>query len=114
MKESLTPIEDYCPIAATLKKIDGKYKVLILWKLLEDTQRFSALNRFIPCATPKMLTQQLRELERDGLIDRKVYPVVPPKVEYSLTDFGKTLYPLLQLMYQWGETLLDTRQKQHK
>jgi DNA-binding HxlR family transcriptional regulator len=106
MRKELVPIENYCAVAATLKKIEGKYKILILWKLLDGTQRYSELQRFVPCATAKMLTQQLRELEKDGLISRKVYPVVPPKVEYSLTSFGATLQPVLQAMHEWGNNLI--------
>lgn len=106
MKKELVPIENHCSVAATLKKIEGKYKILILWKLLDGTQRYSELQRFVPCATAKMLTQQLRELEKDGLISRKVYPVVPPKVEYSLTSFGKTLQPVLQAMHEWGNNFI--------
>ena len=82
-----------CPVAATLQLIGGKYKALLLWHL--------------PEATPKMLTQQLRELEGDGLIARKVYAVVPPKVEYSLTPRGESLFPILQAMYAWGSKLLE-------
>lgn len=111
MKKSYQSIENSCPVALTLKVIGGKYKVLILWKLLEGTQRYSELSRFVPCATPKMLTQQLREMENDGLINRKVYPVVPPKVEYSLTALGKTLEPVLQAMKNWGEPLLKDQKE---
>lgn len=82
-----------CPVEATISLIGGKYKAIILWHLVGKTLRFSELSRLVTSATPKMLTQQLRELEDDGLIHRVVYPVVPPKVEYSLTDFGKSLYP---------------------
>ena len=91
-----------CPVETTLKMIGGKYKALILWHLIGSTLRFGELRRFIPQATPKMLTQQLRELERDNLLSREVYPVVPPKVEYSLTDLGKSLQPILGTMYDWG------------
>lgn len=84
-----------CPVEATISLIGGKYKAIILWHLVGKTLRFSELSRLVTSATPKMLTQQLRELEDDGLIHRVVYPVVPPKVEYSLTDFGKSLYPIL-------------------
>lgn len=85
--------------------IGGKYKSLILYKLITGTLRFSQLRRAIPCATPKMLTQQLRELERDGLVRREVFPVVPPKVEYSLTDFGRSMEPVLKAMSAWGKGL---------
>ncbi|MDR0853382.1 MAG: helix-turn-helix transcriptional regulator [Clostridiales Family XIII bacterium] len=91
-----------CPVDATLRLIGGKYKSLILWQLIDTTLRYGELQRLIPQATPKMLTQQLRELEADDLISRTVYPVVPPKVEYSLTEFGKSLRPILYAMYDWG------------
>jgi DNA-binding HxlR family transcriptional regulator len=96
-----------CPVDATLRLIGGKYKSLILWQLIDTTLRHGELQRLIPQATPKMLTQQLRELEADDLIARKVYPVVPPKVEYSLTDFGKSLQPILYAMYDWGTGYME-------
>jgi len=96
-----------CPVEATLSIIGGKYKSLILWHLIDTTLRFNELRRLIPNATPKMITQQLRELEADGLVKRKVYPVVPPKVEYNLTDFGNTIVPILKEMYGWGVEYLD-------
>lgn len=92
-----------CPVDATLGVIGGKYKPIILYHLMERTLRFSELRKFLPQATPKMLTQQLRELEADGILRRKVYPVVPPKTEYSLTDFGRTFAPVLTAMCEWGE-----------
>lgn len=92
----------HCPVEATLSVIGGKYKAIILWHLIDGTLRFSELRRFLPQATPKMLTQQLRELEADGIIHREVYPVVPPKTEYSLTDYGKTLNPIVQAICAWG------------
>ena len=91
-----------CPVDATIRLIGGKYKSLILWRLTSGALRHGELQRVIPQATPKMLTQQLRELESDNLISRKVYPVVPPKVEYSLTELGKSLMPILVAMYNWG------------
>lgn len=91
-----------CPVDATLRLIGGKYKSLILWHLIRGTLRHGELQRLIPRATPKMLTQQLRELESDNLLSRKTYPIVPPKVEYSLTDFGMSLKPILTSMYDWG------------
>ena len=94
-----------CPVAATLHLIGGKYKALLLWHLSGRVLRFNRLRQLVPEATPKMLTQQLRELEQDGLINRKVYPVVPPKVEYSLTPLGESLFPILQAMYNWGSNL---------
>jgi len=95
-----------CPVSATLHLIGGKYKALILWHLMDRIIRFSELRKLIPEATPKMLTQQLRELENDSLLTRTVYPVVPPKVEYSLTDKGTSLRPILGAMFDWGTVLL--------
>ena len=83
--------ESTCPVEAALQLIGGKYKTIILWHLLNKTMRYSELHRLVPRATDKMLAQQLRELEKDGLVNRKVYPVIPPKTEYSLTEFGRTL-----------------------
>ena len=91
-----------CPVAATMELIGGKYKALILWHLTESKLRFSQLSKVIRGATPKMLTQQLRELESQNLIHREVYPVVPPKVEYSLTETGRSLMPSLMAMRDWG------------
>ena len=96
-----------CPIEATLALRGGKYKTLILWHLKDTILRFNELKKLIPKATPKMLTQQLRELESDGLIIRVVYPVVPPKVEYSLSDFGKSIIPILDSMCDWGSDYLE-------
>ncbi len=95
-----------CPVEATLELIGGKYKALILFHMIEGKLRFSELQRNIPKATPKMLTQQLRELERDNLLLRTVYPVIPPKVEYQLTDFGKSIIPVLESMCNWGSNYL--------
>lgn len=98
-----------CPVATTLRLIGGKYKALILWQLTPGVLRFSQLQRLVAGATPKMLTQQLRELEEDGLVHRQVYPVVPPRVEYSLTPLGLSLRPLLESMYRWGSDYLRDR-----
>ena len=95
-----------CPVGITLDLIGGKYKALILWHLVNATLRFGQLRKLIPQATPKMLTQQLRELEEDNLIIRTVYPVVPPKVEYSLTDLGCSIRPILSTMYEWGTSYM--------
>lgn len=101
-----------CPIDATLSLIGGKYKALILWKLLEDDVcRFNELQKFLTPITPKMLTQQLREMERDGLVNRVVYPVVPPKTEYSLTEFGESIIPILNAMNSWGRTYLSSQKQ---
>ena len=91
-----------CPVVATLDMIGGKYKALILWHLVDGTRRFGELRKLIPQATQKMLTQQLRELEEDNLVIRKAYPVVPPKVEYQLSDLGKSIKPILDAMRKWG------------
>jgi Predicted transcriptional regulators len=91
-----------CPVDETLRLIGGKYKSLILWHLMNGTLRHGELHKLIPQATAKMLTQQLRELEGDNLLSREVYPVVPPKVEYSLTELGRSLQPILVAMYNWG------------
>ena len=102
-------LTDSCPVAATLDLIGGKYKALILWHLSEGTLRFSELRKAIRNATPKMLTQQLRELEAQELIARTVYPVVPPRVEYSLTPRGRSLMPILVAMRDWGAEYLKTK-----
>lgn len=91
-----------CPVQTTLLFISDKWKVLILRDLLTGTKRFTELKKSLAPITQKMLTQQLRELERDGIVNRKVYPVVPPKVEYSLTSLGRTLKPVLDSMVEWG------------
>ena len=103
------PSESRCPVEATLGLVGGKYKALILWKLIPGAMRFSELRRAVPAATPKMLTQQLRELEEDGLVHREIFPVIPPRVEYSLTEFGHTIRPVLESMYTWGTGYLEHR-----
>jgi DNA-binding HxlR family transcriptional regulator len=93
-----------CTFEITMDLIGGKWKPIIIWHLgTKGTKRFSELKKLIPQITQKMLTQQLRELESDSLVERKVYPQVPPKVEYSLTDLGESLMPILRLMCVWGE-----------
>ncbi|ANU21881.1 winged helix-turn-helix transcriptional regulator [Planococcus donghaensis] len=97
-----------CPVAGTLDVIGGKWKGVILFHLLEDKKRFNELKRLNSGITQRMLTLQLRELEADGIIHREVYPVIPPKVEYSLTDFGQSLKPIVLLMREWGEEYMET------
>jgi len=92
----------YCPVKLTTDVIGGKWKPLILFYLEHGSKRFGELCKLIPGMTKKMLSQHLRELERDEIIRRKVYAVVPPKVEYSLTKHGESLKPILQLMSAWG------------
>jgi DNA-binding HxlR family transcriptional regulator len=104
-------IPAHCPTEATLAVIGGRWKVPILWHLFEGTRRFGELSRALPTTTQKMLTQQLRELEADGLVLRKVYAEVPPRVEYSLTPLGKSLRPVLTALTAWGERLLEAKPK---
>ncbi len=93
-----------CPVGITLGIIGGKYKVIIIWYLYENgTLRYGELQKLLKGITPKMLITQLRELENDGIIKRKVYLVVPPKVEYNLTKTGKSIIPILLEMKKWGE-----------
>ena len=99
-------LTDLCPVAATLELIGGKYKALILWHLSDGKLRFSELKKAVSGATAKMLTQQLRELEANMLVHREVFPVIPPKVEYSLTEQGKSLLPVLAAMRDWGANYL--------
>ena len=94
--------EDDCPIKTTLDVIGGKWKPLIRFFLKDGAKRFSDLRRSVPDVTQKMLTDRLRELEKDGIVHREIYPQVPPKVEYSLTAYGKTLSPILEAMATWG------------
>lgn len=94
--------EYQCSMELTLDLIGGKWKSLILWHLGENTLRFSELRKSLPQVTQKMLTQQLRELEDDGLVKRYIYTQVPPKVEYSLTETGRSLLPILATLCDWG------------
>lgn len=95
-----------CPVEKTLAIIGGKWKPLIVFHLLGGVHRFGELRRLMPQVTQQMLTLQLRELERDGIVHREIYPQVPPKVEYSLTDVGRSLQPVLDMMLAWGQTYL--------
>jgi DNA-binding HxlR family transcriptional regulator len=100
-----------CPVEATLTVMNGRWKVLILRELLQGVKRFGELHRALTGVTQKMLTQQLRELERDGILHRKVYPQVPPKVEYSVTPLGESLKPILKAMQAWGLRLLADKNR---
>ncbi|OWR28458.1 transcriptional regulator [Saccharibacillus sp. O23] len=91
-----------CPVAVTVDVIGGKWKGIVLYHLIEGAVRFNELRKLMPGTTQRMLTLQLRELERDGLVHREIYHQMPPKVEYSLTGFGRTLIPILDLMRNWG------------
>jgi DNA-binding HxlR family transcriptional regulator len=107
--ETDTPSQHFhCPITATLSVLGGKWTPLVLWELRDETLRFGELQRRIPGITKKMLSQRLQELEDDGVVHREAYAEVPPRVEYSLTEFGETLRPVLDAMCEWGTDYLDT------
>jgi DNA-binding HxlR family transcriptional regulator len=95
-----------CPIEAALDAIGGKWKAILLFRIIEDTRRFNELRRLIPNVTQRTLTNQLRELEQDGLITRKIYAQVPPKVEYSATELGDSLKPIIEALSEWSEQCL--------
>jgi DNA-binding HxlR family transcriptional regulator len=98
-----------CEKELTLTIIGGKWKMLIMWHLgKEGTKRFGELKSMMPGITQRMLVSQLRELEEDQIVHRKVYPVVPPKVEYSLTEPGRSLMPILESMDEWGKNYMET------
>ena len=92
-----------CPVEVTLKVIEGRWKVLVLFYLLDGTKRFNNLHRLLVGVTARTLAKQLRELEHDGIIRRKVFPEIPPRVEYSMTELGKSLKPVLEAMHDWGD-----------
>jgi DNA-binding HxlR family transcriptional regulator len=92
----------HCPVEAAIDVVGGKWKPLILWSLRKGTLRFSQIEGVLPEITQKMLTKQLRELEKDGLVTRKVYAQVPPKVEYSLTASGESLMPIFDMLCDWS------------
>lgn len=102
------PNDEGCPVEFTLDVIGGKWKGVLLYHLINGPIRFNEFRRICPTITQRMLTLQLRELEEDGIVHREVYHQVPPKVEYSLTEFGKTLIPILLKLKEWGETYKKT------
>lgn len=102
----------HCPVEKTLKAIGGRWKVLILRELFTGVKRFNQLQRALPGITQKMLTQQLREMEADGIVHRQVYAQVPPKVEYSLTAVGESLQPIIREMHAWGLSYGDETTKE--
>ena len=104
--------KEKCPVEEALVVISGKWKILILWFLQDDTLRFGELQKKVKGITQRMLVLQLRELENAGLVHREIYPQIPPKVEYSLTEHGKTLKPLLKDLYNWGEKHKENKLKQ--
>ena len=103
-----------CPVEAALDIIGGKWKSIIMFRLVEQTRRFNELKRLLPSITQRMLTNQLRELERDGLVTRKVYAEVPPKVEYSPTPLGLSLLPVLQALKSWSEKHMPERMQKNE
>ena len=104
-----------CSVEATLELIGGKWKGVILYHLLQESVlRFSQLQKLFPSCTQRTLTNQLRELEGDGLIARKVYPEVPPKVEYRLTAYGQTLKPVIQALKKWGDAHVEASAQKAK
>jgi DNA-binding HxlR family transcriptional regulator len=96
------PKKRICPVTTTLDVIGGRWKVIILYHLFQGVKRFSELQHAVEGISQKVLTQQLRELERDGIVHREVFPQVPPKVEYSITALGETLKPVIEAMCKWG------------
>jgi DNA-binding HxlR family transcriptional regulator len=101
-----------CPVEATADIIGGKWKAVILYYLFQGPKRFNELRRLLPEVTQRMLTLQLRELEQDSIVHREIYKEVPPKVEYSLTEFGTSLGPIIVQMLDWGEQYMEQIQEQ--
>ncbi|CUX41057.1 winged helix-turn-helix transcriptional regulator [Clostridium sp. C105KSO13] len=99
--------EDLCPMVLVQKLLSGKWKILILWLLSNKTLRYNELLRRMPGVTRKMLTKQLRSLEEDHLITRHAYPLVPPKVEYEITEMGKQLVPIMEMMHEFGASYIN-------
>ncbi|SDR83310.1 DNA-binding transcriptional regulator, HxlR family [Brevibacterium siliguriense] len=94
---------EVCPVEVAVSAVGGTWKLTVIKHLLEGTRRFNELGRLVPLANTKTLTRQLRELEEDGLVLRTVHPEVPPRVEYSLTDLGRSLQPIVEAMNEWGK-----------
>ncbi|ADM40079.1 transcriptional regulator HypR [Bacillus spizizenii] len=103
-KKNIYPNKEGCPVEFTLDVIGGKWKGILLYHMIDGKKRFNEFRRICPSITQRMLTLQLRELEADGIVHREVYHQVPPKVEYSLTEFGRTLEPIVLQMKEWGES----------
>ena len=103
MKQVMSVKAYNCPVEAAIDVIGSKWKPLILWWLHQRTYRFAELRRLIPGITEKVLTQQLRELEADGIVDRRVFATIPPKVEYSMTEYGSSLKQALNAICEWGQ-----------
>ena len=104
-----TPLREVCPLDTAVEALGGKWKPLIVYQLRRGTKRFSELQRAIPEVTLQVLTQQLRQLEADGIVSRTVHPVIPPRVDYALTSMGKELEPVLGALERWGGRVLAYR-----
>ncbi len=98
-----TSLYEICPLQYAMSRLDGRWKLVILYYVGADFNRFGMLKKRIPNITDKMLSQQLRELEQDGLLERTVFPQVPPRVDYALTERAKTLIPILDQLFEWGK-----------
>lgn len=110
MKQKFLTDLDRCPVTATMDIMGGKWKLLILHLINNDINRFGKMDMMLKGISKQMLTTQLRELERDGIIDRIIYPEIPPRVEYALTERGKSLLPIIDLMKEWGtENILNAK-----
>ncbi len=107
MKDKKSGCNFVCPVEAALEVLGGKWKGLILFHLRDNTRRFNELKRLMPNITQRMLTKQLRELEADKVVHRKIFQEIPPKVEYSLTNFGLTLTPILVALHEWGAEYIE-------
>ena len=101
-KKSVDCSEKSCPVSRCMRVIGGKWKIIILYALQNGANRFGILQKTIPDISKQMLTTQLRELEKDKIITRKIFPEIPPRVEYSITTLGKTLFPIIEAMDKWG------------
>lgn len=97
--------EKSCPVSRCMRVIGGKWKIIILYALQNGTNRFGVLQKTIPDISKQMLTTQLRELERDKIITRKIFPEIPPRVEYDISPLGKTLFPIIEAMDKWGRSM---------
>jgi len=111
MESRIDDVDEECTVEVALVVVGGKWKLVILRHLLDGTLRFGELDRALPGITPRMLTRQLRELEADGLVRRTVYPQVPPKVEYSVTDLGESLRSITDQLERWGHAYRERSQR---
>lgn len=113
IREKIEKGEFHCEKELTLSIISGKWKIVILWHLgHEGTHRFSELQKLFPNISHKILTNQLRELIEDGIVSKEIFPEVPPRVEYSMTELGMTIIPIIDMLYDWGKKRMDEIKKQ--